>query len=268
MNIKEFIENSGILEEYVLGQLSETDAQGVECLAKTYPEIKEEIVVLENSLNSYASLYERKPPASLKEQIFAQMQFADEIALPSEGSDETEDTAPLSISEVKVIPLWSKISLAASILLAAVTAWVVTQNTYLKNQTASMEDRLNAVEGDITEKAELLAVYQNPNTKVVKMLGVEGKEGNAATVLWNNKDNSVQVQVNSLPKPASGMQYQLWYIGDEGPIDMGMIDNDFESKTIAMKNVNGKPNVFAITLEKEGGVPSPTLEQLQVIGNV
>ena len=268
MNIKEFIENSGILEEYVLGLLSDTEAQGVECLAKTYPEIKEEIVVLENSLNSYASLYERKPPASLKEQIFAQMEFAEDIALPTEATEVEQEELTPSISEVKVIPLWSKLSLAASVLLAAVTAWVVTQNTYLKDQTASMEQRLNAVEGDISQKAELLAVYQNPDIKVVKMLGVEGKENNAATVLWNNKDNSVHVQVNNLPKPTSGMQYQLWYIGDDGPIDMGMIDNDFGDKTIAMKHVNGKPNVFAITLEKEGGVPSPTLEQLQVIGNV
>ena len=49
---------------------------------------------------------------------------------------------------------------------------------------------------------------------------------------------------------------------------MGMIDLDFENKILAMKVPKGNIAAFAITLEKQGGSPTPTLEEMYVIGNV
>ena len=69
MNIKEFIETSGLLEEYVLGHLPENEAAGVECLAQTYPEIKQEIEVLNLSLGKYTETFKKTPPAFLKDQF-------------------------------------------------------------------------------------------------------------------------------------------------------------------------------------------------------
>jgi anti-sigma-K factor RskA len=96
MNIKEFIEKSGLIEDYVLGKLSPKDAQGVECLSKTYPEIALEIADLQKGLNAYASTFEKKAPAFLKDQIFAQMTFADEQEQsPAEQNLSSQGTASL-----------------------------------------------------------------------------------------------------------------------------------------------------------------------------
>ncbi|MGR3810981.1 anti-sigma factor [Jiulongibacter sp. NS-SX5] len=267
MNIQEYIETSGLLEEYVLGTLSETERQGVECLAKTYPEIKEEIDVLQLSLGKYAKIYEKQPPADLKEQIFGQMTFADENdELGENESVFTEETE--QIDEAKVLPMWSKISLAASVVLVALSGWLYNQNKNLESTEADLISRIETLEASGSKTGELLASFQNPANKVVKLSGTEKKPDAAVTVFWNQEDNSVELAVNNLPKAEEGKQYQLWIIGENGPEDMGMLDNDFEDKLLSMKSVSGKPSAFAITLEKEGGVPSPTLEELYVIGNV
>lgn len=262
MNIKEFIETSGLVEAYAMGTLSEQEAQGLECLARTYPELKQEIDVYNQALEKYARLHEKQPPAFLKEQIFAQMTFADE------EEEEPSETVTSEVSETKVIPLWSKLALAASVLLAASTFWLFSENNNLKNTTMAMEERLGALEGEQSQQQRLLSSFENPDVRIVKLGGVEAHPEGSVIVHWNEKDNSVALQVNELPAPAAGKQYQLWIIGENGPEDMGMLDNDFQNKVMAMKPVNGKPSAFAITLEKEGGVPSPTLEELYVIGNV
>jgi anti-sigma-K factor RskA len=262
MNIKEFIETSGLLEEYALGQLPENEAAGVECLAQTYPEIKQELEVLNQSLGKYMAVYEKDPPAFLKEQIFSQMTFAeddDELLPEAEVNNETE---------IKVIPLWSKMALAASVLLAAITAWQWSENNQLKTSSTELSQRVESLEGSYNSSSLLLAEFNNPANKIVKLTGTEGKPDASVTVMWNQDDSSVDLIVNNLPQAATGKQYQLWIIGENGPEDMGMLDNDFQGKLLSMKSVSGTPSAFAITLEKEGGVPSPTLEELYVIGNV
>jgi anti-sigma-K factor RskA len=74
--------------------------------------------------------------------------------------------------------------------------------------------------------------------------------------------------VQNLPAAPTGKQYQLWTIVDGVPVDMGMLDNDFREKVISMKTAKGNVAAFAITLEKQGGSPSPTLEEMYVLGNV
>jgi hypothetical protein len=53
MNIQAYIE-SGILEEYVLGTVSPQEKQEVECMASIYPEIQQELQILETALEKYA----------------------------------------------------------------------------------------------------------------------------------------------------------------------------------------------------------------------
>ncbi len=74
--------------------------------------------------------------------------------------------------------------------------------------------------------------------------------------------------VESLPKTPTGKQYQLWCIIDGKLVDMGVIDKEFENKVLTIKAPKGSVVAFAITLEKQGGSKTPTLEEMYVIGNV
>ncbi len=90
-----------------------------------------------------------------------------------------------------------------------------------------------------------------------------------ATVYWDSRSKDVYLLVNNLPKPASQKQYQLWAIVDGKPVDAGMVDlsGSQDNMLLKMRNIP-EAQAFAITLEKEGGSPSPTMEAMYVLGKV
>ena len=73
MNIEEYIA-SGILEEFVFGQLDELECAAVLAIAEQHPEIKREIDEIERSLEVFARAHTVEPPAGLEEQIFNAIQ--------------------------------------------------------------------------------------------------------------------------------------------------------------------------------------------------
>jgi anti-sigma-K factor RskA len=90
----------------------------------------------------------------------------------------------------------------------------------------------------------------------------------AAMVYWSKAKGEAYVSAAALPMPPKGMQYQVWVMQDGKPVDIGVLPTDM-SGTPAMQKVN-KPvmygDAFAITLEKEGGSPTPTMENIYVMG--
>jgi anti-sigma-K factor RskA len=274
MNIQEFIEASGVLEEYVIGTLNEQDQQGVECMAQTYPEIQTELQKLQISLEKYVLLHERIPPISVKEKLFDHMTFADEN---EEGNPAIyiDDTAEAEITEAyiapeakQVFPLWGIASIAALVLLLVTTSWLYTQNDTLRETNATLASEVGAVEMSKLKDANLLAAYANPENKVVTLKGLDIAKESSVTIFWNQSNNQIALKVNNLPQPAADEQYQLWTIVDGSPMNMGVIDNNFQEKLLAMKAVKGSPTAFAITLEKIGGNSTPALEEMYVMGEV
>jgi anti-sigma-K factor RskA len=277
MNIQEFIETSGVLEEYVTGTLNEQEQRGVECMAQTYPEIQAELQKLQISLEKYVFLHQRVPPTPVKDELFAQMTFADESEgeSPSIYIDDNNDTAEAEMTEAyaapkakQVFPIWGVASIAASILLLAATGWLYTRNNTLRETNATLVNEVEAVEVNNLKNANLLAAYADPDNKVVTLKGLDIAKESSVTIFWNQNNNQVALKVNNLPQPAADEQYQLWTIVDGNPVSMGVIDNNFQEKLLAMKSVQGNPVAFAITLEKTGGSPTPTLEEMYVMGEV
>ena len=84
---------------------------------------------------------------------------------------------------------------------------------------------------------------------------------------WNKKNSEVFVDVASLPAAPEGMQYQLWAIVDGKPMDMGVFDVTKEGDIQKMNSI-AKASAFAVTLEKKGGSPTPSLEKMYVMGAV
>jgi anti-sigma-K factor RskA len=69
----------------------------------------------------------------------------------------------------------------------------------------------------------------------------------------------VYIDPSNLPEAPAGKQYQLWAIVDGKPVDGGMIittkkDNKYR---IQKMKTFGKAEAFAVTLETEGGNPTP-----------
>lgn len=297
MNIQAYIE-SGILEEYVLGTVTPQEKQEVECMSHIYPEIKEELLRTESALEEYALKHQATPPPSLKESIFAQMNFeapAEEETQAGEIAEEktvslsdTTATAQPVEPEARVIdhafdrvetqvvtPVWAKLAVAAAVLLALFAGWSAMQMTDLKHSNNEMVAKAETMEAEMaamksqTEYNQALAtLFRSPSYKHIHLAGLPKSPESAVSAFWNTQTNEVLLDVQNLPAAPQGKQYQLWSIVDGKPVDIGMLDNAFTGKVLKMKNTKAGSVAFAITLEKEGGNPTPTMEEMYVMGKV
>lgn len=258
MNIIEYI-SSGILEAYVLGSTSAQEKQEVECMSKIYPEIKTELDALQGALNQYASSFEKSPPAHLKAKIFEQMQFDEEV---------TKADLNLEGGKTNVLSLWPRISVAAALIFGAMTIWSYFENSKLKTFISDYKQKNQVLSVEKSFKESLLSLYKNPEIINLKLKGTEKSPESEVVLFWNKNKKELKLIVENLPKAPEGKQYQLWSIIDGKPVDMGVLDNEFTNRVYSIKPPSGTVAAFAITLEKQGGSPTPTLEEMYVIGNV
>ncbi|GAB3168457.1 anti-sigma factor [Telluribacter humicola] len=267
MNIQAYIE-SGILEEYVLGTVSSQEKQEVECLSKIYPEVKSELLKLEQAMESYALEHQTPPPAHLKGKIFDQMKFGPVPEQVEPVEDNGSTVVPIGTGTATTRPLWGTLAVAASVLLAVLFGWAFYQMSAYREQNETLAAEIEAVRNESAYQQNLASLYRNPDYKVVRMAGVEKSPESSVVAFWNQSTNEVLLDVQNLPAPPANRQYQLWSIVNGTPVDMGVLDPEFGGKILKMKATQPGAAAFAITLEKEGGSPNPTLEQMYVMGNV
>jgi len=272
MNIKEWI-NSGIIESYVLGDLSEAEAREVEEMAERHPEVKAEISETELALEGLARKSAVKPRTGLKDDLFSKI-----------GTTPTsrEKTAPAQASQPKVVKIrsntrpWQWLSAAAVALLVLSTILAI----YYRNQWQEAESQLAgyiAQEQELSQQYQALRsdyeelqtqqshVFANPDFQQVRLKGTDVAPSAFAVVYWNDASDQVYLNPAGLPQPEAGKQYQLWGIVDGQPASAGVFNQD--NALLAMQQIDGA-SAFAITLEPEGGSENPTLEAMYVLGEV
>lgn len=263
MDINAYI-SSGIIEQYALGNTTLEETSILECVMKHNSEVKTAVMEAQITLGDLAMVQSVTPPKDLKMKIASRLDFkSSENVLPSETEviQLQKSTTNVADSKTKSANFWM---IAATLLLLVSLGWNVL-NTASKNTEIE----------DLASKNELLktqfdAVEQQNNILInadkIKLLGVETHPNLYATILYSS-DNQVFLQLDNLPQAPSGKEYQLWAIVNGLPIDLGMYDQSISAKLQPMKSVQN-PQVFAITLENKGGSPTPTMEQMYVLGKV
>jgi len=271
---------SGIIESYVLGLASTEEVVEVEELRNRYEEVEQAINEVSISIEDHSFKNAIAPPTELKGKIMAaikeeeeqKVQFIPSI-LTNHGSSLSKETS--STGNVESIRPW-QMAATASIILFICSAAL---NYYLYNKYS---DKNKAYHTLVTERNTLQAnnqLYQtsmkqwqsaaemmtDPLMAKVELKSVKGSK-EVIHVLWNTISKDVFVMSSKLPHPGAGKQYQLWALVDGKPVDAGVLDPNCYS-VCKMKNIL-KAQAFAITLEKEGGSPTPDLQALYVMGKV
>lgn len=263
MDIKEYI-NSGILDLYVVGSLSPEEKREVERNASLYPEIKAELEAIQSTMNSFAAKHAVPPGSDLKNKIWNAIM-------------ESEKRQP-----TRVVPIvsnnFAKYLAAASIVLFAISTFfaVMFANKYkdasvqialLEKQNLQLAQQY-ADANTLYQKTNYhMSFVNDPHTAKVMMSGTATHPGMTAMVYWNKDTKQAMVAIDTLPMNPSGMQYELWAINDKGtPIAEGVFDAGTKDMLL-MKQVDNA-TAFAVTLEKRGGVDSPTMSQMYVMGKV
>lgn len=269
MNIQEYI-SSGILEQYVLGTLSEGEVREVMANAAEYPEIRAEIEAIEAALEEYAMLNAVTPPAELKPIILEKIDSVSEP--PSRLFDkEKSDKPPKSGGGMGKLFSWLPLILLPLLLLTGIWGYMQNQSRekeqetrldYSKRLTDCNTERKN-LEDAVDFYRAAIKFVNDKNTRAIAMTGNEKLPGASTTIHTNSAFKVSYFAVNNLPEPPEGKQYQLWAIIDGKPQSLDVFD--ISPDPIA---VDYKSNVeaYAISLEVEGGVAVPT--DVRVVGAV
>ena len=261
METKEYIE-SGILELYVYGLLSESENVEVALKAKESPQISSEIVAIEKSIISLSSSF--SPFLSV------------------ENYEKIREKLELKYS--KVIPIQPKtnwgqyVGWAAAIVLLVGIGFQYNQLDQTVSQVASsiaekakLEQELNTLTLQNKAAETSLAIIRDVNNTVVPLGGQAVAPESSAKVYWNKETQVVYVDAAGLPEPPKGMVYQVWALklNPLTPTSIGLLEK-FDSNTQRMFAVSntGDAEAFGITLEPAGGSLSPTMEQLYTLGKV
>ncbi len=264
---KNDIIESGILERYILGTTSAEENSFVQEKCKEFPELNQELDAIELALVNYATASSTLNAASknkIKEKVVTEI---------NSGTQTKQET--------KIIPLntlYYRMGIAASALLL-VTSLVY--NMMMRNELSEAKEEVAKMKENETEMDNTLLVQTtemdklhkkmdmltDPTTKNIVLNGMNSMANKKAMVHFNPVTKEVYFNAKDLQMADATKQYQLWAIVDGKPVDMGMIDLDGKDIFQRMKTVDNA-QAFAVTIEKKGGSPTPSLETMCLMGNV
>ena len=258
MDIKNYI-SSGVIEAYVLGTISQEESSILECVMKNNSNVQAAVTEYQEILEDFATKTAIAPPAQIK------MELLKKIAI-STTPEIVGKIIPLpaKITEEKIaptIPTWMK---AASVA-------VLFGLGYLGYEVNSKNTQLQEIAKNNIELSTKVASLEQMNSMMknslrIELKGVPNHPNMLADVYWHTS-KKVFLEMKNLPVAPIGKQYQLWAIVDGKPVDMGIYSAKKDSAVQEMKSVNNA-QAFAITLEKEGGNKTPTMEEMYVMGAI
>ena len=270
-DIKAYME-SGILELYILGDVTPEEKLQVEAMAAKHPAIKAELDEIERSMEAYARENPIEPADDLRERILSSLvtNFADDRAF----NKEPEETGAKVVTMVQPKTYkFYKYAFAAclALLLVSIAALI---STYSKLQDSNVQ--IASLRSSNDKFAKTASFYHgefdvvtDASFKFLKLQGTKKSPESQITVAWSPVRKKVWIDLRSLKVPANDdtHQYQLWALIGNKPVSLGVFDKS-TADTAAMKEMQSTAlaDAFAVTLEPRGGSVSPTMDQMVVLG--
>ncbi|SFD21214.1 anti-sigma factor [Algibacter pectinivorans] len=265
MDIKAYIE-SGILELYVAGTLSEKENEEVYALMQKHPEVLQEVLEIEAAIVKLTASTSQRDSDHILQRIKQTL-----------GFDGNKDTKVVSIAKPKYNWI-TYTGWAASIVLAAGLLWTVNQNKQLQSDVQIAETQQSLLETQIANSKNsledanvLISVLRDDNITKVPLAGQGNFASTFAKVYWDKDSDRIFLDAQGLPDPPEGKVYQVWSLTltPLTPTSLGTIDSFTAdaNKIFEIKNAN-ESEAFGITLEPAGGSESPTMDQLYTLGVV
>lgn len=246
----------------------------MECMSAIYPDIMQELNQLSLALEQYVAQFSVEPPDSVREKLLAQLDFS---APTKPGAvvrpmpiDRTEGGGNLSFRTTWVVAA----SVGLALLIFSIFLLSQLRNSQqtigsLRDTNGSLQAETGQLRDQQSRAEQTLALLRQPETRRIPVAGNDKAPNGQLTVFWNASTKQVAVDVRSLPALPANQQYQLWSLADGKPIDAGVFEsNEVNAEVQLMNRTVGKADMFAVTIEKRGGSPTPTLPTLLATGQV
>jgi anti-sigma-K factor RskA len=275
--------SSGIIESYVVGLATDQEVRELEAAMAQMPEVKAAVEAARLDMERYVQLFAAAPPAEAKDRIFQRLsgEGPDNI-VPAGGSDEgynyPEEEEP--VKEKRMVgAVWQYIAAAAIIGLMAslffnynyqmsIAGWEEKYQALLFDKEKVLADQ-GVHQTKLQAAEQMLDRLRQSDMKMVRMYTASKARPNLlATVYMVPKSEDAYLTVSNLPEPPADQQYQLWGIVNNKPVDAGVFDMGDAAKGFQKVKYVPGAQLYAVTLEKKGGSPTPTLTAMYVAGKV
>ncbi|MGH9802188.1 MAG: anti-sigma factor domain-containing protein [Blastocatellia bacterium] len=197
---------------YAIGALNAESAQAIEDFLRlaTVEQRREFAEWSEIAAMLPLSLAQASPSSDVKDSLMAHIANREESVTASDEIT-TAKVLPFRPKQRFAAPQFQRWLLAASILLAFSSVYLVWQNYKISGQLSNSNLQLSALKRQFEE-------FLSPSTRVISMNGVE-VPGAHAKVVWNLDKQTWEVHIKNLPAPPSGKDYQLWYVTKDAKIN-------------------------------------------------
>ena len=154
----------------------------------------------------------------------------------------------------------------AIILLGATTLALWSRNQSLSAEVARLYDRLRVTEGELAGQREQLAsardvsdLLASPGVRVTELAGKKPAPQARAMLAYDHSTGRAVIMATGLPPAPAGREYQLWLIAGDKPLPGRTFKTDAEGRARMADSLSRgfAAPAFAVTLEREGGVPAP-----------
>ncbi len=252
MDINQYI-SSGILEAYLLGNLPEREKNALEQLIEQHDTLKEELIIIQNTLEAMAQQLAVVPEDSTRGDILEKLHRLQK--------EQAAKRQPMH-------QRWAmtRFQIAASII------WLVimfSAPVYFYLRLKKVQTEFDEALSQNKTLSAYLSVVRNPDFAQISLAETETSPGQYALVFWNPTTGEVYLDAAGLSATDPTQQYQLWALQGEKPVSMGVFDSNEEYFSVLEKmETIRQADAFAVTLEPRGGSRQPTLSALQVMGKV
>lgn len=271
-DLKAYIE-SGILELYVLGDVTPTEKLQVEEMASKHPAVKAELDEIEHSIELYAEENAIEPAEHLRSRVLGSLltNFGDDNNFPTPTHIERENVVVIQPTKEKETNFY-KYAFAACLALLLASA-VALYNLYSRlndtnTQLSAMQAQNQHFSTTVSARDSELNLLRDTSYKLIHLKGTAKSPESIMTVAFSPSKQKVVIDMGSLKLPANDQthQYQLWALVGGKPVDLGVFDATADSSGFKNMKAIVSADAFAVTLEPRGGSTSPTLSEMVVLG--
>lgn len=249
MSNQEIIEQ-GLLEAYLTDDLNEDQLKEVEASLGS-KEIQDEFLAIQKKLEFMAFEGGLSPSDAVKLELLKQ------ITSGKKGQSRFLVAASITLALV---------SLSAAFIFYSRYQEVGEQLSGLQNQNEELANNVQQVNQEMEGMKNDLTVLINPAYSRIIMNSTQEGLVQQAVIYFNPSEQKVYLNTSTLPELTEDQQYQLWALIDGQPVDAGTFDA-LKDQFQQMKEFE-RVDAFAVTIEPKGGSENPTLEQMQVYGEV
>lgn len=238
--------SSGLLELFVLDQLSTAERAEVESHLTAFPELRIDLKEIESALEFFARATSLVAPAGLKTKIMD--------AIRDEFIPDTRSGSGI----------WRLLTFLLLIAAAALGYMFMQRNNEVKQmnqELADLRDTCQTAQQRLNVRLQILQQLTAPQNQIIPFTPTPGF---ASTDLYLHHNASTKrnfIQVRNLPPKADNQVYELWSLKTgQAPARLDLFNAPADG-LVEVQYVEGT-EIYAITIEQSGGVDSPTMTNL------